>query len=186
MKEPNWKTCSENELWEYVAWFLGKNGISTILVGGSVVSIYTKGAYTSGDLDIVVESYQITFEEIENILKQINFTKTGTRNYFKHPHCDHILIEFMSPPVAIGEDYKIKPREIEIDKVIIKILSPTDCIKDRLASYLYFNARECLDQAGLVASSQTYNIRAIKKWCENEGQNGIAVFEDFKNMVTNK
>jgi len=164
MKEPNWSKCSEKELWEYVAWYLGKNKISTILVGGSVAAIYSEGAYSSGDLDIVIESFQITHREIENLLKAINFFKTGDRNFFKHPECNHILIEFMSPPVAIGEDYKIKTKEIEVDKIIIKLLSPTDCIKDRLASYIHFNARECLDQAVLVAKAQTYSINSIKKW----------------------
>ncbi len=31
-----------------------KGGIDTILVGGAVVSIYTEGAYRSGDLDFIL------------------------------------------------------------------------------------------------------------------------------------
>jgi ABC-type transport system substrate-binding protein len=183
MKEPKWRTCTEKDLWEYVAWFLGKNGINTVLVGGSVVSIYSNGAYTSGDLDIVIESYQISHKQIEEILAKINFSKTGTKNYFKHPECDHILIEFMSPPVSIGEDYNIKPNSIEVDKVIIKILSPTDCIKDRLGSYIYFKARECLDQAVLVAKAQPYSKNSIKKWCENEGESARLAFNEFIKLI---
>ncbi len=183
MKEPNWQTCNEKELWEYVAWFLGTKGVSTILVGGAVVSIYTEGAYTSGDLDIVIESFQITHKEIEKLLLEINFIKTGTRNFFKHPECDHILIEFMSPPVSIGEEYQIKPDKFEIDRISIKLLSPTDCIKDRLGSYLYFNARECLDQALLVAKAQPYKIKEVELWCKNEGGKGPDVFKEFKNLL---
>jgi len=39
------KTCTEEELWKYVAVHLKKNGIDTILVGGAVVAIYTKSLY---------------------------------------------------------------------------------------------------------------------------------------------
>lgn len=183
MKEPNWKTCSEYELWEYVAWFLGKEGINTVLVGGAVVSVYTEGAYSSGDLDIVLESYQISRTQIEGALAKINFHKTGTRNFYKHPQCDHIFLEFLSPPVAIGEDYRINPERIEVEEIIIKILSPTDCIKDRLASFIYFNARECLEQAVLVAKAQLYSLEMVKQWCTNEGEKGIEAFEEFKELL---
>lgn len=57
MKEPEWKNCTEEELWQYVAHHLAKHDISTVLVGGAVVAIYSKGAYQSGDLDFVLESY---------------------------------------------------------------------------------------------------------------------------------
>jgi hypothetical protein len=52
----DFKKCSEEELWKYVASHLKRNGIDTILVGGAVVSIYSKGAYRSGDLDFVLAS----------------------------------------------------------------------------------------------------------------------------------
>ena len=43
MKEPNWKTATEKDVWEYVAWHLAKNDIKTLLVGGAVCAIYTEG-----------------------------------------------------------------------------------------------------------------------------------------------
>jgi hypothetical protein len=45
----NFKTCTEEDLWKYVATHLKSKGIDTILVGGAVVSIYSAGAYKSGD-----------------------------------------------------------------------------------------------------------------------------------------
>ena len=52
--------CDEKELWEYVAVHLKKRGIDTVLVGGAVVSIYSNGAYHSGDLDFVKTSLLVT------------------------------------------------------------------------------------------------------------------------------
>ena len=183
MKEPNWKTCSEEELWEFVSFHLSKQGIQTVLVGGAVVSIYSKGLYRSGDLDLVVQSFQFDFNKLKEILNNLGFVKHSSRNYYNHPECMHIFLEFLPPPVAIGEDYNIKPDERNIKGTIIKILQPTDCIKDRLASYIYFDAKECLDQAILVAKSQPFDLELVKKWCDKEGGNALAAFETFNKSL---
>lgn len=155
----NLKTCSEKELWEYVAVHLKKKGIDTILVGGAVVSIYSKGAYHSGDLDFVRASMFVT--TLEESMNEIGFNKHG-RHYI-HPDCKHLFVEFPGgPPLGIGEDNKIIPDEV--DGTIIKIFSPTDCVKDRLVSYIHFKVPEGLDQAVLVAKNQEVNFRSIKKW----------------------
>jgi hypothetical protein len=49
----NLSQCSVEELWSYVSKHLEGEGISTVLVGGAVVSVYTQDAYRSGDLDMV-------------------------------------------------------------------------------------------------------------------------------------
>ncbi len=56
MMKINLKTCTEEQLWKYVATYLKTKGIDTILVGGAVVSIYSEGIYKSGDLDFVLSS----------------------------------------------------------------------------------------------------------------------------------
>ena len=178
MKKPNWKTCTEEDLWKFVAHHLAVNGISTILVGGAVAAIYSKGAYKSGDLDIIVES--LITDKIPQLMKKIGFKKGSGRHYI-HPECSHIYVEFCLPPAAIGEDCAIKPSEIKIEGQVLKIYSATDCIRDRLASYIHFKARECLDQAALVAKEQPFNSAKIKKWCESEGAPGA--YKDFIEAV---
>ena len=170
----NFQTCSEKELWEYVAVHLKNCGIDTVLVGGAVVSIYSKGAYHSGDLDFVKTSLFVT--KLEESMNEIGFKKHG-RHYI-HPKCHHIFVEFPSgPPLGIGEDNAIIPDEVEVKGTIIKILSPTDCVKDRLASYIHFKAPEGLDQAVLVSKNQNVNLRKIKIWCKNEKAEWA--FDDF-------
>ncbi len=170
----NLKTCTEKELWEYVAVHLKKNGIDTILVGGAVVSIYSNGAYRSGDLDFVKVSMFVT--KLEETMNELGFKKLG--RHFVHPECKHLFVEFPGgPPLGIGEDNTIVPDEVEVNGTIIKIFSPTDCVKDRLASYIHFKAPEGLDQAVLVAKNQEVNLASIKKWCK--GENSLNVFEEF-------
>lgn len=68
-----------------------------------------------------------------------------------HPECKYLFIEFPPGPLAIGEDTTLQPKKSRFNGKVIKILSPTDCIKDRLASYIHFKSRETLEQAVLVA-----------------------------------
>jgi hypothetical protein len=121
MKEPDWNTCSEEELWKYVATHLAKNGIDTILVGGAVVAVYTEGAYRSGDLDFVLLTY--LNKKLPEVMAQIGFKVSKSRRY-SHPKCKHLIIDFASGPPGIGEDHKITPREVESDGHKIKIYSP--------------------------------------------------------------
>ncbi len=174
----NFKTCTEEELWKYVATHLKIKGIDTILVGGAVVSIYSEGVYKSGDLDFVLSS--MFTKGLPEAMKEIGFAKKGGR-HFVHPDCKHLHVEFPGSFLEIGEDNNIKPHEIECEGVKIKILSPTDCVKDRLASYIHFKARECLDQAILVGKKHPVKLEAIKKWCKNEGAD--SAFEDFSKRL---
>lgn len=170
----DFKSCSEEELWKYVATHLKQKGIDTVLVGGAVVSVYSKGAYKSGDLDFICT--QVFQKGLPEAMKEIGFYNNKSRHYI-HPQCKHLFIEFPSNFLQVGEDRNIKPDEIENDGVKIKILSPTDCVKDRLASYIHFNARECLDQAVMVAKKHPIKLNNIKKWCIDEG--GETQFQDF-------
>lgn len=102
---------------------------------------------------------------LEKAMNKIGFKKQG-RHYI-HPECHHLFIEFPGgPPLSIGEDTQIKPDEVSVEGEIIKIYSPTDCVKDRLASFIHFNAEECLDQAVLVAKRHPVDIDKIKSWRE--------------------
>jgi hypothetical protein len=178
MREPNWPTTTEGEVWKYVATHLAKNGIDTILVGGAVVAIYTEGAYRSGDLDFVLLTY--LSEKLPTLMREIGFEITKGRHY-KHPRCEHIFVEFASGPAGIGEDTKIKPAEVKVDGIVIKIFSPTDCIRDRLASYIHFKAGDCLEQAVLVACRHPYDRKVVRRWCADEG--ALDAFEEFERRL---
>lgn len=165
MKEPVWKSCTEEDVWEYVGWHLAKNGIETVLVGGAVAAIYSEGIYKSGDLDLVLKTY--VAGRLNEIMNSIGFYCSSGRHYV-HPHCDK-FVEFMFGPPGIGEDVKIVPDQRLVQGQTLYIYSPTDCIRDRLASYIHFRARECLDQAVLVAQKFPFNNDKVKAWCTSEG-----------------
>lgn len=169
----DFENVTEKELWRFVGKHLADNGFDAVLVGGAVVSIYTEGAYQSGDLDFVIQNILKT--DLPSVMKEIGFHKKG-KNYI-HPECKHLFVEFPPGPLGIGEDYNITPIEENCHGTEILILSPTDCVKDRLASYIHFKAQECLDQAVMVANKHPVNLEEIEKWCREE--KGEAQWKNF-------
>lgn len=51
-------------------------------------------------------------------------------------------------------------------------LSPTDCVKDRLAAFFHGNDLECFGQALLVANAAEVDLAEIERWAMKEGQGG--------------
>ncbi len=169
----NFKTCTEEELWKYVASHLKSRGIDTVLVGGAVVSIYTEGAYESGDLDFILTNFFV--KNLPQTMKEIGFERKN--RHYVHPECSHLFIEFPKGPLEIGDDFNVIPEEIEVEGKKIKILSSTDCVKDRLATYIHFKNRVGLEQALMVAKKHPVNLASIKDWCDKEGH--AAVYAEF-------
>lgn len=173
----DFKNCNEEQLWKFVATELSKNDVDVILVGGAVVSIYSEGAYKSGDLDFVLNDFTRT--KLDFVMNKLGFIQKG--RFYKHPDCQHLFIEFASFPASIGDDYHISPAEVLNEGQILKIFSPTDCVRDRLANYIHFAAAECLDQAVMVAKKHPVNFDKIKRWCESE--NGSRQWEEFHRQL---
>lgn len=176
--------CTVEELWQYVASHLEQDGISAVLVGGAVATVYTNGAYSTGDLDMVA-SLIVDARKIEKSMAKIGFRKDKIR-HFQHPDCPHLYLEISRAIISIGEQTNIQPVVWDIESVKIKILSPTDCVKDRLASYIHSQgSHDCLELAALVAAQQSVNLEEIEAWCKQEKSSitphltGQTAFKDF-------
>lgn len=125
------------------------------MVGGAVVSVYSRGAYRSGDLDFVLNDFSRL--KLDQVLSYLGFTKAG--RFYKQDQCRHLFLEFVAFPASVGEDHNIILDVVEIEGYKIKIFSPTDCVRDRLAGYMYFRSRDNFDQAILVAQNHPINLK---------------------------
>ena len=113
-------------------------------------------------------------------MNELGFGISKSRHYSR-ADCP-LIIEFVSAPVSIGDDTAIKPAVVKVAKQKIKLLSPTDCVLGRLASYIHFKARECFDQAVLVGSRQPCHLKRIREWCHREGANEC--FAEYTEALT--
>ena len=62
---------------------------------------------------------------------------------------------------------------------MLKLLTPTDSVKDRLAAYYHWNDQQSLEQALLVCKEQKVDFKNIREWSNKEGM--IDKFIEFKN-----
>lgn len=160
----NWKHIKIKELAAIVSEKFKEKAIDALLVGGACVSIYTKNKYLSYDLDFVTHAL---IKEITPVLSELGFKKESTRHFIRKD-CP-FFIEFVSPPAAIGNEPVKTKNKIKTKFGNIILLTPTDCVKDRLAAFYHWNDPQALEQAIMVAKAQTINIRDVKQWSEKEG-----------------
>ena len=64
----------------------------------------------------------------------------------------------------------------------LRLLSPTDCVKDRLAAFFHWNDRQSLEQALLVAQAQQIDLEDIRRWSKSEAND--AKFEVFEQRLS--
>jgi hypothetical protein len=151
--------------------YLIKNDIKLALSGGACVAIYTDNKYMSYDLDFVLISDEKQ-KKIKHLLLEIGFYEDGM--FYKHLDSQYFL-HFLSPPLSIGDEPVTCVHEIKKGGLLLRLLSPTDCARDRLAAYYYWDDRQSLEQAIMVARDQKVNFSEIKRWSIRENQ-----YEKFK------
>ena len=144
---------------------LQKNGIEAVLVGGACVSIYSDNKYISYDIDLITTS---SIKTMIPVLEQLDFKNTGGR-LFENPKCK-FLIDFVAPPVSIGDAPVSEFNYINTRFGTICLLTPTDCVKDRLAAYFFWNDLQSLDQAVVVSKRNKIDMQDVKKWSEKQGE----------------
>ncbi len=151
---------------------LKDSGIDAFLSGGAVVSIYTRNKYESYDLDFVTFGDR---KKIKKVMEALGFTQEKSR-HFIHPKSKY-YVEFPGSATTIGDEPISEFHERKVKTNVLKLLTPTDCIKDRLAAYIHWNDKQGLEQAVMVAQAQEFKSTKVKRFCELEGNS--RAYEDF-------
>jgi hypothetical protein len=157
------ETTTREQLGAIVCEALTQDGHYAVLVGGSVVSIYTHESIPSDDLDFAV--YQ-TMQKLQPTLEKLGFSKF-IGNRAEHPKAS-FYVQFVNGPAAVGEKRRVNPVEKATPVGTLIMLSPLDCVLDRLAAFVYYNDRPCLRQAVEVAYLHNVSIDEIAAWLEKE------------------
>jgi hypothetical protein len=165
-------TSTVEEVAAVVSEALTSAGITAVLSGGAAVQIYTSGLYKSHDLDFVTSASQ---RELERVLQQLGFSRQAGR-HFVHDTCPYTL-EFPPWPLAVGNELVRTWGVQAVGELRIQVLTPTQCVMDRLAAFYHWRDRQALDQAVLVGSLHWLDLDEIERWSAREGQS--AAHRDF-------
>lgn len=167
-------SISLRDLAGFISEELRKKGIDTVLVGGACVTIYSENRYQSYDLDYV------TYEDMKKVkkaLQELGFIEKD--KYFQHKNCPW-FIEFVSPPVAVGNEFVQNYNHVKTPLGIIKMLHPIDTVKDRLAAFYHWKDKQSLEQALSICNEQSIDIDELKNWSIAEGfEQKFQIFESL-------
>jgi hypothetical protein len=157
---------------------LQDNNIHAVLTGGAVVSIYSDDRYLTADLDFITNS---SFDMVCKAMLELGFQK-GHGCYFEHQD-RNLLVEFPPGPLSIGDAPVSNTATLVVGNSTLNILTPTQCVMDRLAAYYYWDDEQALDQALLVANRHEVDLDSIREWSENEDK--VKEFRQFCDQLSN-
>lgn len=160
------RNMSQVELAAYIQDSLLVEGIKVVLSGGSAVSFYSSDKYVSKDLDLI----NILFAKrrnIKSVMEKLGFQEQG--RYFINP-ATRFFVEFPDGPLSVGEESVKEVSEFELATGTLRVVSATDCVKDRLCAFYFWNDQQGLAQAVLVANDQIVDLKEIKRWSKTEGK----------------
>jgi hypothetical protein len=159
------------ELAAFVCTHLQRHGIDVVLSGGACVAIYSQGAYVSRDLDFI-ETHYTKRQNLRAALAEIGFSER--HRYFMHPETEFFL-EFPAGPLAVGGEPVREVNTLVLSTGTLKLISPTDSVKDRLAAYYFWGDRQSLQQAILISQANVdVDVSEIARWSQKEGK-----YEEF-------
>lgn len=156
------------ELAAHIQSHLQREGISVVLSGGTAVTFHSSSKYVSKDLDLINVNFARR-TRIRDAMEKIGFQEKG--RYFFHLETE-ILVEFPDGPLSVGKEPVKDISEIELTTGLLRVLSPTDCVKDRLCAFYFWGDQQALAQAILVAESQEVDLGEVKRWSKVEGKEG--------------
>jgi hypothetical protein len=157
-------------------------GVHAVLTGGSAATVWAPDAYQSRDLDFVMVRTKSSGVG-EAALGELGYERAG--DHFEHSK-NPLILEFPPGPLAVGGDLIERWTTLRRSARKLRIITPTDCVRDRLAGFLFWNDRGSLAQALGVASAQRRRIRleTIRSWCEREGH--VEGFLEFERALRNR
>jgi len=155
---------------------LNEHGVRTVLCGGSCVTVYAKGRYATRDFDFVLSS-SYPDSDVAGALAELGYLPDpSVSGAFTHPD-EEMVVDIRPAPPSLGDEPTGEPAVLAVGRYKLVLLSPTDCVKDRLAHFYFYRDRQGCEQAILVCLAQRVNMREVGRWSRAEGQaSGFAEF----------
>ena len=171
------KNMTQVELAGYIQDALQGQDIHVVLSGGSAVSFYSGNKYVSNDLDLI----NTTLSNEAELSWQWKYGFQEKGRYFINPETQ-FFVEFPDGPLSVGEEPVKEIREFQLATGTLRIVSATDCVKDRLCAFYFWNDQQGLAQAVLVAKNQNVDLKEIKRW--SRAENKEREYEIFKKKLS--
>ncbi|MCL2606790.1 MAG: hypothetical protein FWD93_05880 [Coriobacteriia bacterium] len=146
---------------------LEEAGITAALSGGGAVSVYTQNEFESYDLDFVTLRY---IDDVRTVMSALDFDFVVGSRYFTHSQTEFV-VEFPTGPLAFGLT------EVDMDETnireylngVLRIITPTQAVMDRMAAFYHWNDNQSRQQAIRVIRNNEIDWSELNAWAEVEG-----------------
>ncbi len=158
---------------------LAAAGMSAVLTGGSAAAIYAPHAYLSHDADFILD-HDDPLDVVAQALERIDFQRYGRSRIFTHPR-SAFTVDFPKGPLAVGGEYVHERNTLRRGDEQLAILTPTDCVRDRLAHFFHWDDFTALQAAIAVAAARPTDVdlERISRWSERESPEFKEKFAQF-------
>lgn len=165
----------------FVCKALDAHGILAVLTGGSAATVYAPEAYTSLDADFVLANDE-PLAEIAEALHSIGFTRDGRSRIFVHADTSY-TVDFPRGPLAVGGDYVHETATLTKGDMTLHILTPTDCVRDRLAHFYHWDDYTALNASVAVAAAHREDLEMdiLRSWSIREEH--LEKFNEFERRL---
>ncbi len=143
---------------------LAQAGYDPVLIGRGCAAAYIGAKLRADALDFVLTEHEVP--ELADAMKAIGFSRTGIYT-FESKKCPVDVI-FSPPPLAVGDDLVKEIATMKIKGCKVRLLNPTDCVRQRLAMYYRWGDKEAFEDAVEMAQSYEIDMELVKKWSDWE------------------
>jgi hypothetical protein len=150
---------------------LAKRDLRVVLVGGSAATYYSAGAYQSYDADFVCIFYVDRERQAEVVRTMESLGYRPRNNLFVHA-VNPFTVDFPRGPIGIGSQLVTKWDTVRRGRELLHIVTPTDCVCDRLAKFYFWNDHTALEAAKSVFRKlkSRMDLEQVRAWSAAEGE----------------
>jgi hypothetical protein len=147
---------------------MDRHGITSVLTGGSAATVYAPQFYTSLDADFVLINFPAR-AQLDKALVEVGYVPSETGGMYENPR-SMFTIDFPKGPLSVAGDYVSETAIIERGDIKLRILTVTDCVRDRLSSFYFWNDYTGLNAAIGVAKARRDQVdfARLRAWTERE------------------
>ncbi|HPW45271.1 MAG TPA: hypothetical protein PKU96_02740, partial [bacterium] len=177
VKPPSLEGKGIRELAAAISSYIKALGFDPVLTGQGCAAVYGASGIHLRGLEFVISEY--ISKKIEAAMKELGFKHLVHRTYGSEKL--GIEVSFLPPPVCVGDEMVGDIPVIKTSSGDLSLLSPTDCVRHRLAYYYRFGNKDGLDEALIVARKNKVDLDLIERWSHWEWASDK--FQDFHDLL---
>lgn len=179
-RTPSFKNLKLKEAVQLISSHLASRGHNPVLIGEACAYLYFGTVMTPKTIEFSINNYSI--DMVNAAMLGLGFIPTGEHSFVNEKYPVEVLLT--PHPVSVGDDIVENYRILKTAKGSIKALTPTDCVRHRLAVFYRFGERTALSDAVKVARRQKVDLDFVRRWSGWEWAGDK--FEEFLKEVSNQ